>query len=38
VADGSVSNALLKEWIDDSYNLIVQSLRVKVREEVKGKK
>jgi len=37
VADGSVSNNLLKEWIDDSYDLIVQSLPVKLREQVKGK-
>jgi predicted DNA-binding protein (MmcQ/YjbR family) len=26
VLDGSLSNALIKEMIDDSYNLIVQSL------------
>ena len=30
-ADGSLSNALLKEIIDDSYNLIVQSLPKSVR-------
>jgi len=38
VVDGSVSNSMLKEWIDDSYDLIVQSLPVKTREKVKGKK
>lgn len=32
VADGSLPNALLKEMIDDSYNLIVQSLPKKQRE------
>jgi predicted DNA-binding protein (MmcQ/YjbR family) len=26
IIDGTVSDALLKEWIDDSYNLIVSSL------------
>ena len=31
IADGSLSNALLKEIIDDSYNLIVQSLPKSVR-------
>lgn len=35
VADGSVSNALLKEMIDDSYDLIVQSLPKKQREVLK---
>ncbi|HRH47478.1 MAG TPA: MmcQ/YjbR family DNA-binding protein [Panacibacter sp.] len=31
-ADGSLSNALIKEIIDDSYNLVVQSLPKSVRE------
>lgn len=31
-ADGSLSNALIKEIIDDSYKLIVQSLPKSVRE------
>lgn len=31
IADGSLSNALLKEMIDDSYNLIVNSLPKTVR-------
>ena len=26
VVDGTVSSKILKEWIDDSYNLIVSSL------------
>jgi predicted DNA-binding protein (MmcQ/YjbR family) len=34
VIDGSVSSALIKEMIDDSYNLIVQSLPKKLREEL----
>ena len=35
--DGSVSSALLKKWIDDSYELVVKSLPVKVRETLQGK-
>jgi predicted DNA-binding protein (MmcQ/YjbR family) len=34
VIDGSVSSALIKEMIDDSYNLIVQYLPKKLREEL----
>ena len=34
VIDGSISSALIKEMIDDSYNLIVQSLPKKLREEL----
>ena len=34
IINGSVSNKLLKEMIDDSYNLIVQSLPKKAREEL----
>ncbi len=34
VADGSLSNALLKEMIDDSYDLIVQSLPKNVRDQI----
>jgi len=34
VIDGSVPSALIKEMIDDSYNLIVQSLPKKLREEL----
>lgn len=32
IADGSLSYALLKEMIDDSYNLVTQSLPKKDRE------
>jgi predicted DNA-binding protein (MmcQ/YjbR family) len=32
IADGSLSSALIKEMIDDSYDLIVQSLPKKDRE------
>lgn len=32
IADGSVPSNQLKEWIDNSYNLIVQSLSKKVRD------
>lgn len=31
IADGSVSDKLLKQWIDDSYNLIVNSLPKKTK-------
>lgn len=31
VVDGSVSTKLLKEWIDDSYNLIAKSKKEKKR-------
>lgn len=34
VIDGSISTKLIKEIIDDSYNLIVQSLPKKSREEL----
>ena len=36
--DGTVSNSVLKEWINDSYDLIVDSLPAKTREQVKGMK
>jgi len=35
IADGSLQNALLKEIIDDSYNLIVKSLPKKQQEMLK---
>jgi predicted DNA-binding protein (MmcQ/YjbR family) len=38
VVDGSAPNSLLKEWIDDSYELIVKSLPAKAREQLIGKK
>ncbi len=34
IIDGTISSALIKEVIDDSYNLIVQSLPKKSREEL----
>ncbi len=34
VADGSLSSALIKEMIDDSYNLIVKSLPKNVRDQI----
>ena len=34
VIDGSIPAALIKEMIDDSYNLIIQSLPNKLREEL----
>jgi predicted DNA-binding protein (MmcQ/YjbR family) len=34
VIDGSIPSALIKEMIDDSYNLIVESLPKKLREEL----
>ena len=34
VVDGSISTKLIKEMIDDSYDLIVQSLPKKSREEL----
>jgi predicted DNA-binding protein (MmcQ/YjbR family) len=33
--DGSISNKLLKEWIDDSYNLVAASLTKKIQEELR---
>lgn len=34
ICDGSVSNKLIKEWIDDSYNLVVNSLTKKLKTEL----
>ena len=34
IIDGSISTKLLKEMIDDSYNLIVQSLPKKLKKEL----
>jgi len=36
VDDGSVSNKQLRQWIDDSYNLIVESLPKKLKTELEG--
>ena len=35
VADGSVNNKLIKEWIDHSYELVVASLPKKEKEKLK---
>ena len=35
IVDGSVSGKQLKEWIDDSYHLIIDSLPKKLRDELK---
>jgi len=37
IVDGTVSNSMLKEWINDSYDLIVNSLPAKTRDQVRGK-
>lgn len=34
VVDGTVPDKLVQQWIDESYNLIVQSLPKKVREQL----
>ena len=34
VIDGSVPDKLVKEWIDESYNMIVASLPKRVREQM----
>lgn len=36
IIDGSVPVELVKEWIDDSYNLVVSSLTKKKKEELKA--
>ncbi len=36
VCEGSANKKLLKQWIDDSYQLIVDSLPKKMREEMRG--
>lgn len=38
IVDGSVSSTLLKQWIDNSYDLVVKSLPVKTKEKLTGKK
>ena len=35
VVDGSVPARLLKEWIDESYELVVESLPKKTKEQLK---
>lgn len=38
VVDGSVPGKVLQGWIDDSYNLILQSLSKKVQQEILSQK
>ena len=35
ICDGLVSKKMYKEWIDDSYNLILEALPKKLKEEFK---
>ena len=34
ICDGSVNNKLIKQWIDDSYQLVASSLTKKLKEEL----
>lgn len=34
ICDGSVSNRQIQQWIDDSYNLVVNSLSKKLKAEL----
>lgn len=34
--DGSISDQLIREWITDSYNLVVATLPKKVRQELRN--
>jgi len=36
ICDGSVPDKLIKEWIDDSYNLVVDSLTKKLKTELEN--
>lgn len=36
ICDGSVSDKQLQEWIDDSYNLVVNSLTKKLKAELEN--
>lgn len=36
VIDGTINNNLLREWIDHSYNLVVDSLTRKQKEELRN--
>lgn len=38
IADGTVTDKLLQGWIDDSYDLIVQSLPKKIKQEILSQK
>lgn len=35
IADGSVSNKIIKEWIDHSYQIVIDGLPKKLREQFK---
>ena len=37
IMDGTVSNKEIKEWIQDSYDLVLEGLPKKVRNELAGK-
>ena len=34
ICDGSVNNKLLKQWVNDSYNLVVESLPKKLQQDL----
>jgi len=34
--DGSIAESLLKRWIDDSYDLVVSKLSIKIRSKLKS--
>ena len=34
ICDGSANNKLIKQWIDDSYQLVASSLTKKLKEEL----
>lgn len=36
ICDGSVSNKLIKQWIDESYALVVMSLTKKIKMELEN--
>lgn len=36
ICDGSVSNKLIKQWIDESYALVVTSLTKKIKTELEN--
>ena len=36
IADGSVSDRLLRQWIDNSYQLVADSLPKKIKNEIFG--
>jgi len=36
ICDGSVSDKLIRQWIDDSYDLVVESLTKKLKTELEN--